>query len=185
MRPLLLFLLFTTKIYSQDFLLVDSMMRPALNLDGYRDTKVNFKFPELKSIDGKIYTTDSLTNKITFINFWFEGCPPCIAEFDALNDLYQKYGSHKDFQFLSFTFETKEDALRISEKHHLNFPIICVEKENIHKLIFNLGFPTTMVINRQGQITFIICGGFAEKEKAKEMVDTIYAKEIDRQLFTN
>src|SRR5437762_1839939 len=45
---------------------------------------------------GKI-SNDSLIGKVVLINFWFEGCQPCIAEFDALNELAQKLTENKNF----------------------------------------------------------------------------------------
>lgn len=158
-------------------------MKPALSSSGYKDAKVNFEFPDLPAINGMIYTKDSLKNKTTFINFWFEACTPCIAEFDALNDLFNKYKDFKDFHFLSFTFETKENALRIAKKYKLEYPIICVEPAKIHKLIFNLGFPTSIITDKKAEITFIICGGPSEKEYAKKRIETTYHTEIERQLF--
>jgi len=35
-------------------------------------------------LQGKKYETALLKEKITFINFWFEACRPCKAEFDTI-----------------------------------------------------------------------------------------------------
>jgi thiol-disulfide isomerase/thioredoxin len=157
-------------------------MLKAMHPDGYKDSNKFFKKFDAFSTDGNLYIDDSLKSKTTFINFWFEGCLPCIAEFPALNDLYDRYKTNSQFQFLSFTFESKETALRISEKYELKYPVIHIEREDIHRLIFNLGFPTSMITDKLGKIRFIICGGFQEKEKAKERIDSIYIKEIERVL---
>jgi len=34
-----------------------------------------------KAQNGALFTDDDLHSKITFINFWFEACAPCLAEF--------------------------------------------------------------------------------------------------------
>ena len=52
--------------------------------------------------DNKIFNNDSLKGKTVFINFWFAACPPCIAEFDALNDLYDSLHNKTNFEFISF-----------------------------------------------------------------------------------
>lgn len=160
-------------------LLNDTSMSGALSSGGFRDSKKDFEYFRIVATDGKLYTNDSLKNKITFINFWFEGCAPCIAEFDALNNLYEKYKKNKDFQFLSFTFETTGDIIRIAKEYNLEYPILSVGREDIYKLIFNLGFPTTMLTDKLGKIRYIKCGGSPDKETAEEIVDSLYLKEIE------
>lgn len=178
--------IYTIKGICQSPLLLDTSMNMALSAQGYKGSTKKFELFTAKATDDKIYSNTNLKSKITFINFWFEGCAPCIAEFDALNDLYKKYKSNKDFQFLSFTFETHENVLRVASKYHLEYPILTIEKNEIYKLIFNLGFPTSIITDRLGKISFIKCGGFSgfkEKEKNKEVVDSLYSKEIERLLY--
>ena len=165
----LCFSFFTIQAVGQSPLLLDTSMARALSVEGYRDLEIKFEPFTAKTTADKIYSNKNLENKITFINFWFEGCAPCIAEFDALNDLYSKYKSNKDFQFLSFTFETRENVLRVAQKYDLKYPILSIKREHIYKLIFNLGFPTNMVTDKQGNIRYIKCGGFSGfKGKRKE-----------------
>ncbi len=177
----LVLLFFSLGGFSQN--LLDTTMEKAMSPDGYKDTKIPFRNFSDSSIDGELYTNDSLENKITFINFWFEACAPCIAEFDALNDLYRKYSKHGDFRFLSFTLETPEAARRVVQKYQLVFPVICLEKTAIHDLLFQLGFPTTMVTDWAGVISFVNCGGPNEAENARFKVDTIFCREVERQLY--
>jgi hypothetical protein len=40
-----------------------------------------------------------------------------------------------------------------------------------------------MITGKSGKISFIKCGGFIEEEKAKQEVDSLYSKEIERLLF--
>lgn len=180
----LIFIVITIKASCQYPLLTDSNMVKALNLDGYKDTGVGFKEFNAKTLNGRTYSEDSLKNKITFISFWFEACPPCIAEFDALNNLYNKYKKTKDFQFLSFTFETSENATAIANRYHLEFPILTLEMHDLYRLMFNLGFPTVIITDTHGKISFIECGGFTDKEEANKRVDSLFSKEIERLLVS-
>jgi thiol-disulfide isomerase/thioredoxin len=179
------FLLFSLAAICQKPSLLDTTMQKAIFLSGYRDTKIDFKTFSAKTITGNIYTNDSLKNKVTFINFWFEACAPCIAEFDALNSLNNKYKGDKNFQFLSFTYETNENITRIANEHHLEYPILHIEKEKIYDLIFKLGFPTNIITDQSGNIRYIKCGGFTDEKKAQEEFDSVYAKEVERLLFAN
>lgn len=167
---------------SQQKTILDSSVNRFLSPFGHRDPNIAFKEFSILANNDILYTADSLKNKTTFINFWFEGCLPCLAEFDALKNLNEKFKSKINFQFLSFTSESQETLLRITKKYNLNYPILSLNSDSIHKLIFDLGFPTSMVIDKYGKVRFIVCGGFQEKEKAKERIESIYYKEIERVL---
>ena len=42
------------------------------------------------------------------VNFWYMNCGPCLIEMPALNQLVEDY-KESDINFLSFTFDKKED----------------------------------------------------------------------------
>ena len=48
-------------------------------------------FPEImfRTIDDEILKTEDLKGKLVFYNFYFAACPPCIAQKDGLNELYE------------------------------------------------------------------------------------------------
>lgn len=53
-------------------MLADSIMQKAFNEDGFGEPGKYFEKFSNFSTDGKSYSDDSLKNKITIINFWFE-----------------------------------------------------------------------------------------------------------------
>jgi thiol-disulfide isomerase/thioredoxin len=181
--PAFLLLLVGANAIGQNILLTDSIMGKAMSQNGYVDTKLTFRDFSGTTTAGKIFTQDSLKNKVTFINFWFEHCAPCIAEFDALNNLYNKYRNNPAFQFISVTYEKNEDIKRIARKYNMDYPVISMESDKIYQLIFNLGFPTSIIVDQSGKISFIISGGFVEKERIQQAFDKIFSKQIDRVLL--
>src|SRR5437773_17200 len=56
------------------------------SLDARSTTIPGHSFPSFKVYleTGKLYTENDLNGKITFINFWFEKCLPCISEMNPL-----------------------------------------------------------------------------------------------------
>ena len=44
------------------------------------------------TVNKKPFSDSDLKNQVVVINFWFEKCPPCIAEMPELNNLVSKYG---------------------------------------------------------------------------------------------
>jgi thiol-disulfide isomerase/thioredoxin len=119
-----------------------------------------------KSNEGKWYSNENLIGKITYINFWFEACTPCIAEMGALNNLFSKYEGNKEFQFLSFTYEKPEAIQRVKEKYNIQYPIFSIEDELLRKLNGNSGFPTNIISNPDGIIKYYSCGGWGNPKQA-------------------
>jgi len=114
---------------------------------------------DLKSVKGKLYTDKNLIDKITFINFWFEACAPCIAEMNALEMLYENFKEYKNFQFLSVTYEKKETIERIMGKYKMTYPVLSTSADSCYYLNYRKGFPTTIIIDEKGKIVFFTFGG--------------------------
>jgi thiol-disulfide isomerase/thioredoxin len=108
-----------------------------------------------KDVGGKTYSNKQLQNKIVFINFWFSDCTPCVAEFNAITNLYDKYKNNKTVLIITFTSDTKNVALKTKKKFKLKFPIIPISRDICYKLNFNNGFPTCFILNKQGKIVNI------------------------------
>jgi thiol-disulfide isomerase/thioredoxin len=125
-------------------------------------------------------TNDSLRGKVVLINFWFEGCHPCLAEFGALNELAEKLKGNKDFEFISFTWDNQETIKRVKEEYHLQFKVF--HSKECNRLNLRLGYPTTMILDRQGIIKYLINGGSLDPEKAREFVMTTLLPKIQQEL---
>lgn len=128
------------------------------------------------------YHTDSLRGKVVMINFWFEACAPCVAEFTALEQLYQRLKHRNDFRFLSFTFESPEVVERVRQKWGIQFPVLSVSRQECHRLNFNSGFPVNAILDRMGVIRFFHIGGATESEKAKAFVFSELLPAINKEL---
>lgn len=174
---------------------INSLSQPHLKSDtakqryfspwGHQDINREFPFFSASDQNGVFYTTDSLKKKITFINFWFEGCMPCLAEKEALDSIYRKYSINERFRFLSFTFESPERIAAFVKKDKIGYPILYISRSKINGLNFEHGFPVSMVVDDKGFIRYIVSGGFQERQKAEERVYSHYTKEIERILNEN
>jgi peroxiredoxin len=135
-------------------------------------TLIDKEIPPFKaySSDGKFYSNDNLKNKITMINFWFEACAPCVAEMGALNNLFSNFKSEKNFQFFSFTFESKQNIERIRKKYDIQYPIISISNDSCYLVNFNSGFPTTIISNRSGKVAYYNCGGPLDAKSAQDSI---------------
>lgn len=135
-------------------------------------------FPEFTAkFNTKELTKDSLKGKIVFINFWFEACPPCIAELPALTKLYYDLKDNKDFEFLSFTHESPARIKILRKKYHLPYKIASVTNQECYRLNQNNGFPTSIVLDRNGNIYQLFTGGDTDKKVASRFIKiSVYTK---------
>jgi thiol-disulfide isomerase/thioredoxin len=113
-----------------------------------------------------------LQGKVTFINFWGTWCGPCAVEFPHLVELEQHFRSEPDFQFLSVSSNSDpRDDLGLAKstaeflkQQQAKFPTY---RDPDAKTIISLvesaklsgfGFPTTIVVDREGIIRGIWVG---------------------------
>lgn len=133
------------------------------------------------SIKGQKFSEKNLQCKITVVNFWFELCSPCIAEFEALNELFVKFNSNEKFQFFSFTRDSPEETKLSIEKYHLPYTVFCISESECYRLNCNTGFPTTMVIDENGKIIYLKTGSSLDKQIIKKDIQHL-AQIVDQYL---
>lgn len=101
---------------------------------------------------GLTATTASLKGKVVFINFWASWCPPCRAEMPSLNNLYKKLKDDNRFVFLFMNEdEDKTKAMQYLNKNNFIIPLYNLSG-NVPNEIFSGTLPTTIVLNKQGNI---------------------------------
>lgn len=106
--------------------------------------------------DGTQYTISKLLEKkkAVVLNFWFQECDSCKAEFPYLQEAYERY--NEDIEVLALTPVDKDDeAIAAFRKDNgLTFPMAQVDSrwESIMGIV---GYPTTVVVDRYGNICLI------------------------------
>lgn len=135
----------------------------------YRDSVLNSyigtQYVDYKLLpsDGKTYSSATGTGKVTLLNFWFGGCPACLEEFSALNDLYDSLKNNPSVQFISIAREPAERIPGLVEKYNIHYPVASVTPEECSRLSYHSGFPTTIIIDKNGRIALFKMEGFSDK----------------------
>ncbi|WP_029282135.1 TlpA disulfide reductase family protein [Pedobacter sp. R20-19] len=106
-----------------------------------------------QTVEGKKFSSKQLENKIIVINFWFEKCPPCIAEMPTLNKLVTQYGA-KGIRFIGLTHDAPQSARRFQKRNGYLYEIISLTMDEIRKLNINHGFPSNVLVGRNGKIIY-------------------------------
>jgi thiol-disulfide isomerase/thioredoxin len=184
MRPLLsaIFLLMTASLFAQSKPTmmsgnIDSLLCPK----GYTAIGQPYLTFKLTS-QNKMIDNESLHGKVVFINFWFEGCHPCMAEMEALNELFEKTKNNKDFVFISLTWDNPETIKRVKEKYGLGFDVFSASDKECQRLNFGCGYPTSIILDKKGSVKYRHSGGSLKKEEAREFVVTTLLSEIQSLL---
>jgi len=124
---------------------------------------------------------DSLIGKVVLINFWFEGCHPCVAEFGALNELAEQLKENKDFKFISFTWDDSETIKKVMEKYKLQYEVFQAPPGECKRLNQDSAYPTTMILDKHGIIRYWEMGGDTDPAGAREFVMTTLLPKIQQQ----
>jgi peroxiredoxin len=109
--------------------------------------------------------------QVVLINFWATWCGPCRQEMPQLNKLYDKYRA-AGFVMLGINIDDDaRHATDVAAKLGLKFPVLLDTDKAVSRL-YDLGaMPTTVLIDRDGQVRHIHPGYLAGYEE-------IYDKEI-------
>ncbi|MCX2573864.1 TlpA family protein disulfide reductase [Pedobacter sandarakinus] len=106
-----------------------------------------------KKTNGKPFNSEELTGEVVIINFWFEKCPPCIAEMPELNELVHRY-KNKHVRFIGITHDLPMQAKRFQQNKEYLYEIVSLKPDVIRKLNINHGFPSNLVVGSDGRILF-------------------------------
>jgi thiol-disulfide isomerase/thioredoxin len=116
----------------------------------------------------KSIRSEDIVGKVTFINFWYASCAPCMGEIEALNILYDSFSNNTNFKFISFTFENNKKILEIKKKYNIRFPVTSITDTECDRLNYYLGFPVNIILNDSGVVKYINPGASLDK---KENID--------------
>jgi len=113
----------------------------------------------MTDINGNVISSENTKGKILVLNFWFTSCKPCISEIPELNEVYEQYKDNGDVVFASVTFNESDEVSSFLKKYPFKYPVVADAKEICD--LFNIsGYPTNIVIDRNGNYFYNITGGF-------------------------
>ncbi len=149
------------------------------------------KFPAFQGKDFDGNTVDETlfsNNTVTLVNFWFNGCSPCVAELPALQQLNESL-KEKGGAVVGINVETLDEnkdpietAKEIMKKQGASYQNIYFDADSeAGKLSASvMSFPTTILIDKEGNIVGEPIVGSLESEKAmadvQEKIDAFIAR---------
>jgi thiol-disulfide isomerase/thioredoxin len=141
--------------------------------------KADLPEPELtlKDLDGKDVSLSEYKGKVVLINFWATWCEPCRVEIPWLIEMQKKYGP-KGFVLVGIAldeegksavapFVAKERFDVNGQKLPMSYQILIGNDEAADKFGGLFGYPTSVLISRDGKQIKRVTGIISEDEMNK------------------
>jgi len=131
----------------------------------YEDGTVEFRLQKIpqegmrapdfavRTVDGKTIRSGDLKGKVVVLNFWFIGCPACLAQEPKLNSFKAKFDGESDVVFLAMTTDPADAVRKYIAKEKFDYLQGVDAKEAMGAFVF-AGFPKNIVIGRTGEIVY-------------------------------
>jgi peroxiredoxin len=109
----------------------------------------------LPSRAGDTVSLDKLKGQVVMLNFWASWCGPCRQEMPLLDQMHKRYSS------LGFTLvgvnvdANSKDAEEWLSKTPVSFPVLFDRESKVSKLYDVSAMPSTVFIDRQGNVRYL------------------------------
>ena len=128
---------------------------------------------KLDSMAGKAVALEQYKGQVVMINFWASWCGPCRTEMPILEKLHAKYKA-MGFTMIGVNVEPDSQlAVNWLKSTPVTFPILFDTKSEVSKLYQVQGMPSTVIIDRKGNMRWLHRGYKAGDEN--EYLDQIRA----------
>lgn len=133
------------------------------NMENKIKENLENKFPEFKAkdLDGNEVTSDTFKDhSITLVNFWFNGCAPCVGELQELQKLNDSI-KEKGGQVIGINTECMDnnensikEAKKIAKDQGITYPNLILDSESpAGKFALKImAFPTSILVDRNANI---------------------------------
>ncbi|WP_319533628.1 TlpA disulfide reductase family protein [uncultured Cohaesibacter sp.] len=124
------------------------------------------------SSDENIVDLSAYRGKVVFVNFWWAGCGPCLAEMPAIDEAYQEIGP-SDLAVFSVNFGQEPQIVRnIARRLKVSYPLLSDQLKIAAARYGVRAAPTSFLIDREGILQEAIYGPLT-KEQLQQKVERL------------
>ena len=117
---------------------------------------------------GNTFRLEELRGKVVLLNFWATWCTPCRIELPYIEALHREF-SEKGLVVLGVNSEPAWRAAHFFEERGFSFPSLVDIGEQVARKYAVRSLPTTIVINRNGNISNYLVGMHREQRLRREL----------------
>jgi Peroxiredoxin len=129
----------------------------------------------VQTLDGKAISAAGLKGKVLVLNFWFIGCPVCLAHKPGLNDLAGRFKGEDDVVFLAMTGDSVATVKKYLAKEQFDYLQAANVKSAMDLFTFT-GYPKNIVVSRTGEIVY-----WRSTVKAWDKFESVIRAELEKQ----
>jgi peroxiredoxin len=110
---------------------------------------------------GETVRLSELRGQAVLVNLWATWCPPCRAEMQSIEKMYQEY-KDQGFTVLAVNMTYQDDPLAVMpfvEEQGLTFPILLDESGEMGNVYQLRSLPSSYFLRRDGIINEVVIGG--------------------------
>lgn len=136
--------------------------------------------------EGKTYKISEILKekKAVVLNFWYLNCDPCRMEFPYLQEAYEAYQADLEILAVNPYDGTDETVADYQKKMELTFPMAVADKDWMEYMGIQ-AFPTTVVIDRYGIISYVHVGMITEVEEFNKLFAFFTAEDYEQTVIRN
>lgn len=139
---------------------------------------------ELTLPDGSLLKLSDLLaeKKAVVLNFWFMNCAPCRAEFPFIQEGYEQLSEDLAVLALNPVDSTAADVSKFQADNGYTFTMSKCDPRWQQMLELQY-YPTTLIIDRYGNICLVHTGGIENTEDFLNMVNYFIQDDYEQQFF--
>jgi len=137
----------------QSILLSTGLIKPKIESNERVGQPFDFQ-AQFQTFDGQRVRLEDHEGKILLVNLWASWCGPCRAEMPHLSDLYSSLSDRDDIVFLMIGLDNDfEKGKNFIENKNWSFKTVHASF-GLNPSLRSESIPTTLVVNKKGEIVF-------------------------------
>ena len=118
--------------------------------------KIAKDFYVLSDLEGNAFDLDKQKGNVVILNIWATWCKPCIAEFESLEKVKEKF-QDRNIKIIAVSNEDLKLINKFLDKRKYNLKFIKLNGDLSYFNAYSL--PTTVVFDKSGEEAFRLTGG--------------------------
>jgi len=130
---------------------------------------------ELATTSGETVKLSDLRGQAVLVNLWATWCPPCRAEMETIEKVYNEY-KDRGFVVLALNMTYQDDPAKVAPfaaEHGLTFPILLDQNGDTAHDYQLRSLPSSFFIRRDGVINEVVIGGPMAEALLRTRVEAI------------